>query len=378
MKKKLLLFQLLVSFCVQSAPAQLTDGFYHIKNADTGRYLSINDTDPQNYKVNMLSGSVNLAGIRTYLNFDSVAVSPSCVIFVKQVGEGKYDLAGQGSSIYEMSNNRFTVNISPAAGDTYILSGTYSGFYKELMDRSPSEDDGYIMGSGNSGMNRWLFLPINTIDEYIGIRPDVKTHNGGYFGTIYAGFNFKLASPGMAAFYVNSAGGAGFTYEEIKDEVIPAGVPVIIRCNSTNPADNKIEPIAGSYDFNGNNYLGGEYCSLVGVAGHTNVTSYNPGTMRVLGISDKGDIAFINAKNRPELLVVDKYGSQYLRGNKAYLNVNPGDADVMTIGGSDGINDIKSENKASGIYTLTGVRLPEGTTPKAGVYIQNGKKVVVE
>ena len=367
MKKKLLLFQLLVSFCVQSAPAQLTDGFYHI-----------NDTDPQNYKVNMLSGSVNLAGIRTYLNFDSVAVSPSCVIFVKQVGEGKYDLAGQGSSIYEMSNNRFTVNISPAAGDTYILSGTYSGFYKELMDRSPSEDDGYIMGSGNSGMNRWLFLPINTIDEYIGIRPDVKTHNGGYFGTIYAGFNFKLASPGMAAFYVNSAGGAGFTYEEIKDEVIPAGVPVIIRCNSTNPADNKIEPIAGSYDFNGNNYLGGEYCSLVGVAGHTNVTSYNPGTMRVLGISDKGDIAFINAKNRPELLVVDKYGSQYLRGNKAYLNVNPGDADVMTIGGSDGINDIKSENKASGIYTLTGVRLPEGTTPKAGVYIQNGKKVIVK
>jgi hypothetical protein len=46
----------------------------------------------------------------------------------------------------------------------------------------------------------------------------------------------------------------------------------------------------------------------------------------------------------------------------------------MTIGGSDGINDIKSETKASGIFTLTGVRLPEGTMPKAGIYIENGKK----
>ena len=64
--------------------AQIADGFYHIKNAQTGRYISLNDTNPDNYPVSQ-SGSVNMAGIRTYLNYDTVAVSPSCVIFVKQM-----------------------------------------------------------------------------------------------------------------------------------------------------------------------------------------------------------------------------------------------------------------------------------------------------
>ena len=357
--------------------AQIADGFYHIKNAQTGRYISLNDTNPDNYPVSQ-SGSVNMAGIRTYLNYDTVAVSPSCVIFVKQMGDGKYDLQGQGSSIYTLSGNRFTVNIAAAGNDTYILSGTYSGFYKELMDRSPSDEDGYIMGSGSSGMNRWNIIPINTTNEFIGIRPDIKTSNGGYFGTIYAGFNFKLVSPGMAAFYVSNAGGSSFTLEEIKDEVIPFATPVIIRCNSANPEDNKIEPIAGGYNSVGMNFLGGVYCSLVGVAGHTNVTPYNPSTMRVLGLDSKGEIAFINAKDRQELLVTDRYGAQYLRGNKAYLKVNPGDADVMTIGGT-GIKDIKSVTSTSGsIYTLTGVRLPEGITPKSGVYIKGGKKMIIK
>ena len=376
MKKISLLF--ILAICSMTTKAQIPDGFYHIKNADTGRYLSLNDTNPENYPVNKTSGSVNLAGIRTYLNYDSVSVSPSCVIFIRSLGNGQYDLAGQGSSFYEMTSHKLPIDIKEVSNGVYILSGTHSGFTKELMDRSPSDEDGYIMGSGSSGMNRWNLIPINTSNEFIGIRPDIKTANGGYFGTIYAGFNFRLVSPGMAAFYVSSAGGAGFTLEEIKDEVIPFATPVIIRCNSANPEDNKIEPVIGGYDVIENNWLGGVYCSLVGVAGHTNVTPYNPSTMRVLGLDSKGDIAFINAKDRPELLVTDRYGAQYLRGNKAYLKVNPGDADVMTIGGT-GIKDIKSVTSTSGsIYTLTGVRLPEGITPKSGVYIKDGKKMIIK
>ena len=376
MKKISLLF--ILAICSMTTKAQSPDGFYHIKNADTGRYLSLNDTNPENYPVNKTSGSVNLAGIRTYLNYDSVSVSPSCVIFIKSLGNGQYDLAGQGSSFYEMTSHKLPIDIKEVSNGVYILSGTHSGFTKELMDRSPSDEDGYIMGSGSSGMNRWNIIPINTTNEFIGIRPDIKTSNGGYFGTIYAGFNFKLVSPGMAAFYVSNAGGSSFTLEEIKDEVIPFATPVIIRCNSANPEDNKIEPIAGGYNSVGMNFLGGVYCSLVGVAGHTNVTPYNPSTMRVLGLDSKGEIAFINAKDRPELLVTDRYGAQYLRGNKAYLKVNPGDADVMTIGGT-GIKDIKSVTSTSGsIYTLTGVRLPEGITPKSGVYIKGGKKMIIK
>ena len=49
----------LSSFCVQNASAQLADGFYHFKNATTGRYISINDTDPQNYQLNTYSGDMS-------------------------------------------------------------------------------------------------------------------------------------------------------------------------------------------------------------------------------------------------------------------------------------------------------------------------------
>lgn len=67
--------------------------------------------------------------------------------------------------------------------------------------------------------------------------------------------------------------------------------------------------------------------------------------------------------------------------NKAYLKVNSGDADVMTHGGytPEAISSIKvDDNTSKGLYTLTGVRIPEGVTPKAGIYIKNGKKVIIK
>ena len=89
MKKYNLLF--ILAFCSMITNAQIPNGFYHIKNADTGRYISINDTNPDNYPISQ-SGCVNMAGIRTYLNYDTVAVSPSCIIYVEQMSDGKYDL----------------------------------------------------------------------------------------------------------------------------------------------------------------------------------------------------------------------------------------------------------------------------------------------
>jgi hypothetical protein len=45
----------------------------------------------------------------------------------------------------------------------------------------------------------------------------------------------------------------------------------------------------------------------------------------------------------------------------------------------DAINTVKADdNTSTGIYTLTGVRLPDGVTPRAGIYIKNGKKVIIK
>ena len=335
----------------RSNTSALADGFYHIMNAGTGRYMSFNDTDPSNYQVSQ-SGSVNLAGIRTYINYDSVAVSPSCVIYVKNLGDGKYDLAAQGSSLDAMMGGKITLEITTNDDGTYKIQGTYNGLTKYLTDKSPSKQDGNLVYA-ESGMTNWTFKPIDTSNEYIGIRPDVKTVDGTYYGTVFAGFNFKLVSPGMSAYYVGNAGGTGFEMKQIDSDIIPANTPIIIRCNSANPLDNKIEPVIGSYVFNNINWLGGVYCSIY-VTGHHNVIRFDDIKMRILGLSDKGELAFV--ANPP---ISRLYKEQYLMTNKAYLKVNSGDADVMT-----DVNAAPSDDKVTLVITSSGngSALYEGAT----------------
>ena len=378
MKKLLIVCSfVLTPFCIQNASAQLADGFYHFRNATTGRYISINDTDPQNYQLNTHSGDLNMAGFRTYLNYDTVAVSPSCIIYVRRLDNGKYDLCGQGSSIYEMSSGRFGVSLIPQGGDTYKISGTYQGIEKKLADGSPSTKDSWLMNRLSETEN-WNAIPVNTSDEYIGIRPDVRTSNGDYYGTIYAGFSFRMVSPGMKAYYVSSAQGSTFKMEEIGQEVIPASTAVIIKCNSSNPADNKIEPVNDNTSFSQSNRLNGVYCALSGVAKHFNAKEYNPVTMRVIGMDDNGELAFVKAN--PESL----YKDLYLRANKAYLQVDANAAEVLTVGPGTGIKTIIKDEPSEGIlYAPNGIRVPEGRTQRPGIYIlrnSNGttRKVIIK
>ena len=110
---KKIFYTLLLSFSsVIMANAQIKTGFYHIKNAGTNRYVSISDTKASNYEVNKQAGSVNLTGIRTLINYDSVAVSPSCVILIEELGNGKYDLVAQGSSLYAMTSNKLLLLVA--------------------------------------------------------------------------------------------------------------------------------------------------------------------------------------------------------------------------------------------------------------------------
>ena len=367
MKKLLSVLSLMMASAgIQNADAQIADGFYHIKNVATGRCISINDTDPGNYKVNWTSGSINLAGFRTYLSYDTVAVSPSCVIFLRRLDNGQYDLCGQGSGLYAMSSGRYGVDLNMIGDNAFTISATARGFSKNLSDGSPSDEDSWLMNRLTT-TDQWRAVPINTSDEYIGVRPDVRTADGIYYGTIYAGFNFRLVSTGMAAFYVSNAGGTGFTMQQIDDDVIPAGTPVIVRCNSVNPEDNRIEPVIGGYSFDDPNWLGGVYCSL-SVSGHRNTTPFDRITMRILGLNDKGELAFI--ANPPSERL---YKDLFLMANKAYLKVAPSDADVMTLDGyTDGINRLKASEDADGpVYNLAGQKV--GASYK-GIVIQNGKK----
>ena len=70
----------------------------------------------------------------------------------------------------------------------------------------------------------------------------------------------------------------------------------------------------------------------------------------------------------------------YMPANKSYLSVPTSAAATLTIDGITAIKGIKvssTSSTSSGIFTLNGVRLPDNVTPQKGVYIKDGKKIVI-
>ena len=87
---------------------------------------------------------------------------------------------------------------------------------------------------------------------------------------------------------------------------------------------------------------------------------------RILGEYD-GKLAFVK-------------GSGLIEHNRGYLTVGD-DADSNIIESTSGITNIQAVEQTEeeeGIYTLTGQKIPEGTTLRSGIYIKNGKKVVIK
>lgn len=368
--KKLFTSIVLTTIAVATVSAQIADGFYYVKNRHTGRYMSIQDITASHYSISWTAGTAKLAGVRTYSNWSDVCTMPSCVIYIKNISDNQYDFEAQGSSLYKLTGNKLYPKLTPKGDGSYIGSGTYKGWTVSLSEWHVSKREESWLGIDDNSAKYWIPVPINTGDNYIGIKPDVKTDDG-YFGTIYAGFAFNLASDGMKAYYISEASGSKITLKEISG-TIPASTPVIIRCASNDPKKNKILPVKASGTEATNNKLKGVFCSCT-VAGFVNVTSYIPSTMRVIGVSG-GKLAFVKASE------ADLVNTKYLKGNKAYLAVPSGSADVMTESGT-GITTIMAEGISKdkeGLFTLTGIRIPDNVTPQPGIYIKDGKKIVIK
>ena len=338
-----------------SAFAQLDNGFYRIKNNTTGRYIVM--YDPY-VLVNKGTGTVNMSALQTITSFNTVRSHMGSVWYMEAKGDSQYDLYCQHSSLGANSSGFYPKLFS--LGGSYRVYGEYSGFTKYLSD-SDDEDtgEGYV---SVSGLNiNWDFIPIDG-DNYIGIEPETNA-DGYYWATFMSGFPFKLGS-GMKAFYVNNITDNRFSMEEMGSE-IPAKIPVLLRLNGGSPSDNKISLMKSSSASapSDNKMYGAWYSSnLGGRHGDWNVKceSYN----RILGESG-GRLAFVR-------------GSGIIEHNRGYIDAssNAGDAIILD---TSGINTIEKDNDTEkGIYTLTGQKVPEGKTPRPGIYIKDGQKVVIK
>ena len=370
--KKIFTLACMTAFAL-GAMAQ-SNGFYHIQNTLTKRYMVLVD----NQGTADTSGNVDMEACNTCMDLNEVSVHPGSVFYIENISGSAYNVAAQGENLAVLTGNKLQVQIT-SGGDGYELWGSYSGitvFIGDAENKKPRSDDyqtwSYIKEAGKE--NRyWKFHPIDNSTHYLGIEPDCQTSDGSYWGTTKCGFAFKLHSSGMEAYYVEKVDNSNFELKKWTNDVIPASMPVIIKCSSNNPAKNIIKPVTDSASEPETNWLKGRYFDNSST-GHVNRLEFNASSMRTLD-SEDGKLVFKTASSG------DLTDGKYCVHNKAYLMDLPSScAATLYEGSATAIKSIKQESKFAddAIYTLSGVRLQKGVTPRPGVYVQNGKKIVIK
>lgn len=369
--KRFLLY--LLALTPLSALAQLNgSGFYRVKNENTKRFITI--VDNRAYRVGNTGVDLKAIYLQHEDDFtEKIASNPASICYIDVVNGSQLDLTGQG---LKLSNYGYLLNyIQRDAG--YRLYGAYAGVSLYLIDTGRGTSPGTQQGDGQGNRN-WLFLPVDQSDnQYFGVKPDITASaDGSYWATMYAGFPFAPSAADTKVYTVKSVKNGYAIIKEITVDV-PAQTPVLFRCGAANASGNKLTLKSASTDNSvGTNYLvGNYYCNNVtdtdSEKPHRNVTNYNSSTMRMLGTTSDGKPAFV------------KSNISYVPANKCYLAVSSSAPDVLKIVTEAEYDELAGieELSFSGvdapkkIYDLQGRRV---TAPSKGLYIVNGKKVVIK
>lgn len=360
------------------ATAQLSgNGFYRIQNNASQRYITINDDIIG--QVNTSSTTADLSNIVTWRGFDYVKSNPASIIYIESVGS-KYNLSAQGTSVYKIAGGRTYIDITDKGGNTYEFSVSYSGAKIKLYDDSKSADKGGVrQSSSDQSYALWRMLPINTSDNYLGLQPTVQVGDS-YYGTLYADYAFKRVSDGIKIYYINAEDEGRCRLKEITSEVIPAATPIIFKCSSNDPAQNMVMPVTDEAEKPTDNYLAGTYFAST-TNKHKEYVEYDDATMHVLGVGADGQLSFVTAKSTD--LVND---GQHIPMNTCWLRVFnnlTGNFTVLDETQYAGISTVNPDEETvspnkQGIFSLSGVRMDSSRQLKPGIYIQNGKKMVIK
>ena len=360
------------------ATAQLSgNGFYRVQNNASHRYITINDDIIG--QVNKSSTTADLSNIVTWRGFDYVKSNPASIIYIESVS-GKYNLSAQGTSVYKIAGGRAYVDIKDQGNDTYSFSVSYSGAQVYLYDDTKSNDKGGVrQSSSNQDYRYWKLLPINTSDNYLGLQPTVQVGDS-YYGTLYADYAFKRVSDGIKIYYINAEDEGRCRLKEITSEVIPAATPIIFKCSSNDPAQNMVMPVTDEAEKPTDNYLAGTYFAST-TNKHKEFVEYDDATMHVLGVGADGQLSFVTAKSTD--LVND---GQHIPMNTCWLRVFnnlTGNFTVLDETQYAGISTVNPDEETvspnkQGIFSLSGVRMDSSRQLKPGIYIQNGKKMVIK
>lgn len=227
---------------------------------------------------------------------------------------------------------------------------------------------------------KWIIEPVGESSyNYFGVTTadKMKGKNNKYFTTLYTDFPMKIID-NINAYVVESVGTIGeekgyakCTKIASQGEIIPAQTPIILELETTQSNANRLLPIASSNTIATNNILKAIFFDEAKTTVETNGK-----TIRVFNINPNTSV------RNP--LGFYRYRGTTVKGNKAFLLV-----DANTSGAKLDGYDMENEETTAGIeevatpktnneavyYDLQGRRVEK---PNRGIYIVNGKKVIIK
>lgn len=388
MKKRLFLL-LLGCATMLGAQAQLSGaGYYRVKNVSSGRYMSLSDDHSRGVDFN--SCTADCGAMQTSKIMDNIYSDPGSIFYLDHIDGVSYNVVGQGTSLHDIIN--YYIYISPV-GSYYKIYQEQKGQRVTLSDLDDvEEDESYVATTG--GKTTWYITPLNTTDNYIGVKPTISVGDKHY-AAVFAGYPYTLGT-GMKAYYINKViEEEGVVIIKELTGTIPAKTPVLIECSSTDISKNQITPVLNSVAVPSDNVAKGVYfCLGDRWSAHYNSTKFDPATMRVLSLNTYGNLAVSTSTQNLKTVMIEPRGADgkhltvtAIPANSWYIPVSssaPSELKLVTAEQyATGIKDITVKPASLyNVYTLEGVQIKKNATSISdlhpGIYIINGKKVVIK
>ena len=306
------------------------------------------------------------------------------------------DRINQGQTYYLISGGLKKVTVGNKAFDPANPTGTSHNEYDGTLPKfdfvnNNTTDQWYgpeLPVTGDAAM--WILEKVDDIN-YFGVKPsaNMKGRDGKYYTTLYVDFPFKIVGDVKAYTIegVDAKNAQGYYFAKVKElaqqgDTVPAQTAVVLECNSTNPADNQLLPTGDEKPKTSNNrlcgtFFGGSINGLTvkdGAGNDYNVTHDNIRAFNINTADSRNPIGFYKVKNNVT----------NIPGNKAFLVLTSTEAQAKSFvlefedGGTTGIETIENSKNSTddGVYyDLQGRRVEN---PTRGIYIVNGKKVVIK
>lgn len=306
------------------------------------------------------------------------------------------DRINQGQTYYLMSGGLKKITVANKAYDPTNPTGTSHNEYDGALPKFDFVN--------NNTTDQWFGpeLPVvkdaamwilEKVDDtnYFGVKPstNMRGRDGKYYTTLYVDFPFQIKGDVKAYTIegVEAKNADGYYFAKVKKlaqqgDVVPAQTAVVLECNSTNPADNQLLPTGDETPVLSNNRLCGTFFGEAingltvkdGTGAERNVTRDNIRAFNINTADSRNPIGFYKLNNTVTTIP----------GNKAFLVLTNAEAQAKGFvlefedGGTTGIETIENSRHSTedGVYyDLQGRRVEN---PTRGVYIVNGKKVVIK